>query len=127
TGLAQSLTSADVATWFDAQQEAETVWLDPSADVIAAVESGCAADECFDRVGDAMDQAQAVVDEAAFAAMPDALVPASMVRAGQRVPMVQWTDRMSDDWRRLEDSTPLPEIADRIEAAVARVQQASGA
>ena len=127
SGLTQSLTSSEMATWLDAQQEAETVWLDPSADVIAAVESGCAADECFDRVGDAMDQAQAVVDGAAYDAMPDALVPTSMVRAGERVPMAQWTARMSDDWRRLEDSTPLPEIADRIEAAVARLQQGSGA
>lgn len=126
SGLARSLVDATAggASWPDVLVQAEQVWLDPSAAVIAAVESGCAGDDCFDRLGAAMDEAQATVDEATYEGMPESLVPDSMLRRGTRVPMEDWTPSMKDDWTRLEDSIPLPEIADRIESAESRASSA---
>lgn len=126
SGLARSLVDATAggASWPDVLAQAEQVWLDPSAAVIGAVESGCSGDDCFDRLGAAMDEAQATVDAATYEGMPEPLVPGSMLRGDTRVPMEEWTPSMKDDWTRLEDSTPLPEIADRIESAASRASDA---
>lgn len=127
-GLEQAIRGSD-ESWYDLRDLIDEVWIDPSAEVLGAVEAGCdeSGGTCSDRLDQADADLQEAVDEATYAAMPVRLLPRGFLVDGERVAMSDWTPRQRDDWQRLHDTTLLPLTTGAVEQATFARRQSAGA
>jgi hypothetical protein len=128
-GVERTIRDAPDGDWYDALEMVGEVWIDPSAEVIGALEAGCdqSGGTCDDRLDQAERELRDAVETAAYAVIPARLLPKVFVRDGERVPMSDWTQVQKDDWQRLRDTTVLPQTAGSVERAALARRQSSGA
>ncbi len=113
-------------SWSDTLAVVQESWIEPSGEVLGAVESACESSDgsCNDRLRETEDALRDAVDGAVYATMPVRLLPRSLVVDGRRVPMERWTVQQRDDWQRLHDTSLLPWTLHVVEDASAARRQA---
>jgi len=127
-GVEQTVRDAE-GEWPDTLDVIDEVWVQPSAEVIGALEAGCdqSGGTCDDRLDQAELELRDAVEAATYAVIPVELLPQVFLQDGERVPMSAWTARQRDEWQRLRNTTLLPQTAGSVERAALARRQSTGA
>lgn len=128
-GVDRTIRDAGREDWDQVLQTIDDEWVQPSADVLGALEAGCDQEggTCSDRLERAEDGLRDAVESATYAAMPAKLLPRVFIEDGQRVAMSAWTTAQSDEWQRLRDTTLLPGTSGVVEQATFARMRSVGA
>jgi hypothetical protein len=126
-GVDRTIRDAGRDDWPATLETIDEVWIQPSAEVIGALEAGCdqSGGTCDDRLDQAELELRDAIESGTYAAMPAKLLPRAFIEDGERVAMSGWSARQRDAWQRLRNTTLLPQTTGVVErAALARRQDA---
>jgi hypothetical protein len=128
-GVDKTIRDAGSDDWPATLEEIDELWVQPSAEVIGALEAGCdqQSGTCNDRLHQAELELRDAIESATYAAMPAKLLPPLFLQDGERVAMSAWTDRQQDEWQRLRNTTLLPQTTGSVERAALAWRQSTGA
>jgi hypothetical protein len=128
-GVDKTIRDAGRDDWPATLQTIDEVWIQPSGEVIGALEAGCdqSGGTCDDRLDQAELELRDAIESATYAAMPAKLLPKAFLQGGQRVPMSAWTDVQKDEWQRLRSTTLLPQTTGVVERVALARRQSTGA
>lgn len=128
TGVEQTI-RAGSGDWDDTLDAIDEIWIEPSAEVIGAVEAGCdeSGGTCSERLDRAETETRDAVEAATYVAIPAKLLPQIFLAGSTRVPMADWSAQQRDAWQRLRDTTLLPQTGGSVERAAHARRQSTGA